>query len=52
MVDTAVNPTDIDVTQLTPLSPEVISKQATINIGNSTKPKRHLYMELTVRLAV
>ncbi|SAL95073.1 hypothetical protein [Absidia glauca] len=33
MVDTAVKPTDIDVTQLTPLSPEVISKQATINIG-------------------
>lgn len=24
----------IDVTKLTPLSPEVISKQATINIGN------------------
>lgn len=41
MVDTEVKPTDIDVTQLTPLSPEVISKQATINIGNSTQRKRH-----------
>lgn len=26
----------IDVTKLTPLSPEVISKQATINIGKMT----------------
>jgi hypothetical protein len=41
MVDTEVKPADIDVTQLTPLSPEVISKQATINIGNRTQRKRH-----------
>ncbi|CAO3593228.1 unnamed protein product [Absidia cylindrospora] len=33
MVDTKTPTTDIDVTKLTPLSPEVISKQATINIG-------------------
>ncbi|ORZ15164.1 eukaryotic translation initiation factor 2 subunit 3 [Absidia repens] len=33
MVDTKTPTTNIDVTKLTPLSPEVISKQATINIG-------------------
>jgi translation initiation factor 2 subunit 3 len=33
---TPAQPTpDIDVTKLTPLSPEVISKQATINIGTN-----------------
>jgi translation initiation factor 2 subunit 3 len=28
---------NVDVTKLTPLSPEVISKQATINIGKIKK---------------
>lgn len=28
-------PVEVDVTKLTPLSPEVISKQATINIGSA-----------------
>lgn len=32
----------LDVTKLTPLSPEVISRQATINIGEREKEREHL----------
>ena len=31
---------EVDVTKLTALSPEVISKQATINIGKKNKSKK------------
>ncbi|KAI8335167.1 hypothetical protein BC941DRAFT_431461, partial [Chlamydoabsidia padenii] len=40
MVDTTTTAIHIDVTKLTPLSPEVISKQATINIGKVDEQKR------------
>lgn len=36
-IKTMTEAVKIDVTKLTPLSPEVISKQATINIGKAKK---------------
>lgn len=40
----------IDVTKLTPLSPEVISKQATINIGKKQTKKQKLREKKNNRL--